>query len=75
MPRVTLAPLCIAALFACAVGPDYVRPETASPEAWSEPLSDGLSAAAPAREALAQWWTTLGDPQLTELVRRAVSGQ
>lgn len=74
MPRVTLALLVGAALLGCAVGPDYVRPETASPDAWSEPLSEGLSAAAPEREALAEWWTALGDAQLTELVRRAVRG-
>ena len=74
MPRVTLALLCTALGFACAVGPDYVRPEVASPEAWSDPLTNGLSAAPADREALAQWWTTLGDPQLTELVRRALGG-
>ena len=74
MPRVTLALLCAASTFACAVGPDYVRPENASPEAWNDPLTNGLSAAPTDREALAQWWTTLGDPQLTSLVTRAVSG-
>ena len=74
MPRVTLAWLGSALLAACAVGPDYVRPEVASPGEWSEPLANGLSAAPADRELLAQWWTTLGDPQLTELVRRAVSG-
>ncbi len=74
MKRVMFPLLCAAALFACAVGPDYVRPEGASPAVWSEPLAGGLSASPPEREALAQWWTTLGDPQLTELVQRAVSG-
>ncbi len=59
---------------ACAVGPDYVRPETASPGAWVEPLAGGLEASSPDRAQLAQWWTMLGDPLLAELVSRAVGG-
>jgi len=73
LPRVTAALLGAALLHGCAVGPDYVRPETTSPASWSEPLDGGLSAATPDRAILASWWTTLGDPQLTELVTRAVS--
>jgi NodT family efflux transporter outer membrane factor (OMF) lipoprotein len=58
---------------ACAVGPDYERPETAMPGAWTEPMAGGLTPVAPDRAQLAQWWTTLGDPVLTELVTRAVA--
>jgi len=74
MPRRLVALSAAGLLCACAVGPDYVRPETASPSGWTEPLTGGLTGAAADRAQLAQWWTTLGDPLLTELVSRAVSG-
>jgi len=61
-------------LAACAVGPDYTRPESPAPPLWTEPIENGLSAAPANAELLAQWWTTLGDAQLTELVRRALAG-
>ena len=57
-----------------AVGPDYVRVEPEAPTAWHGALSGGLAAEAADREALAQWWTVLGDPLLTSLENRAVEG-
>lgn len=73
MPLRGAALLCAVWLCSCAVGPDYRPPEVASPELWSEPLAGGLSGAPADRDALARWWTALGDPQLTELVRRALA--
>src|SRR5262249_28377397 len=68
-------------LGACAVGPDYRPPDAPSPDAWHEtttaggahaPASD--SAQAPASDSLASWWTTLGDPVLSQLVDQAIAG-
>jgi NodT family efflux transporter outer membrane factor (OMF) lipoprotein len=58
----------ILAVFAagCAVGPDYERPNLASPVAWSRPTEEAGD--------LSRWWTTLGDPVLDELVERALAG-
>ncbi|MET0371003.1 MAG: TolC family protein, partial [Sphingobium sp.] len=59
------------ALNACAAGPDYRAPATASlgvPAAYSQ------GTAAPVDEtALASWWTRLDDPVLSALVDRAVA--
>jgi NodT family efflux transporter outer membrane factor (OMF) lipoprotein len=52
-----------------AVGPNYQRPEVATPERFAEPASQ--SAATDAE--LASWWRSFGDPQLDELVARAVA--
>jgi NodT family efflux transporter outer membrane factor (OMF) lipoprotein len=68
---------CIALLSAllltggCTVGPDYEPPELEVPGAWSgAPVEAQID---PSVE-LAVWWERFGDPQLTELVRRAVLG-
>ena len=71
----TLVALALAAALAlggCAtVGPDYTRPETTLPEKYMGASADQ----APADEqALAEWWTLLGDPVLTDLMQRAVAG-
>ncbi|HET7491536.1 MAG TPA: efflux transporter outer membrane subunit [Bradyrhizobium sp.] len=60
------------ALAGCAVGPDYLTPDTALPAnfvatpAGKEPRSSAASA------DLWQWWRTLRDPQLNRLVDRAI---
>jgi NodT family efflux transporter outer membrane factor (OMF) lipoprotein len=56
------------------VGPDYVRPESATHDSWSAPLAGGLSALPPEQAALARFWTQLGDPLLDQLVERALAG-
>ncbi|HTO54104.1 MAG TPA: efflux transporter outer membrane subunit [Myxococcota bacterium] len=61
-------------LTACAVGPDYVRPETATNPAWTSPLDGGVAALPPDQAALAKFWTALEDPLLNELVERALTG-
>lgn len=55
-----------------AVGPNYSRPETRAPAGWQTSLQAGLTGTPLAPETLAQWWTTLMDPVLSELIERAV---
>ncbi|MCE5266038.1 MAG: efflux transporter outer membrane subunit [Deltaproteobacteria bacterium] len=55
------------------VGPDYVRPQTVTPAAWNTPLQGGLQEGANP-QALAEWWKSLGDPELSRLIERAASG-
>jgi NodT family efflux transporter outer membrane factor (OMF) lipoprotein len=53
----------------CTVGPNYHSPAISTPERYAETLdSSGLSDA-----ELAGWWSGFGDPQLTELVNRALA--
>src|ERR1700720_4209588 len=60
------------ALSGCAVGPDYLTPDVALPATFlaqpasKEAASDGASA------DLWQWWRTLRDPQLNDLIARAL---
>ncbi len=56
-----------------AVGPDYTPPEVPMPDAWHEPLGHGLVAAPAAPRTLADWWSVLHDPTLSDLEARAVS--
>ena len=52
----------------CAVGPDYVRPETDTAETWSESLDASLSADPVEYGA---WWTVFEDPALEQLIEIA----
>jgi NodT family efflux transporter outer membrane factor (OMF) lipoprotein len=58
--------LALAALSACAVGPNYKRPPVETPSAFKE--AEGWAPAAPA-DALdrGDWWTLFGDPDLDAL--------
>ena len=67
-----LALLCLTGCFA--VGPDYQPPDIATPAQWGPSLRGGLSATEPEAMMLAEWWTTLGDAELSLLVERAVTG-
>jgi NodT family efflux transporter outer membrane factor (OMF) lipoprotein len=61
-------------VFGCAtVGPDYVKPETATPEQWQTELRDGLRSLSMDPGTLAKWWQTLDDPVLTGLIEQAVT--
>jgi multidrug efflux system outer membrane protein len=54
------------ALAGCTVGPDYHRPAApGAASAWVEPAAPG--------EVDVAWWERFGDPQLSALVRRAVT--
>ena len=62
--RWTLAAITVSVLSACAIGPDYQRPELALPEQWQ---------AAPAEQVsgLQQWWQSFSDPVLTALIEES----
>jgi len=68
----------VAAMLTCAgcfmVGPDYKASDIVPPVEWSPYLRGGLNAAEPEAETLAEWWTTLGDTELSNLVERAIAG-
>jgi outer membrane protein TolC len=56
----------------CAVGPDYVRPDTPMPQQYlGQPAIDQRHATAHAD--LIAWWTGFGDPQLTRFVTLALA--
>jgi len=70
-------PMVLAALIlaGCAtVGPDYVPPDTTVSKDWHTPLNDGLIAEEIDPQALATWWNTLNDQELSSLIARAVKG-
>ena len=54
-----------------AVGPDYTKPATQVPAAWTN--ATGTTPAITADTHLATWWNTLGDPTLTRLVENAMA--
>ncbi|MGP6459433.1 efflux transporter outer membrane subunit [Pseudomonas koreensis] len=61
--------LCVAMLSACAVGPDYQRPQTAEVAQYKE--AEGWRQANPS-DALARgaWWELYGDQQLNGLIEK-----
>ena len=65
------AALCVAAgalLSACAVGPDYQRPEIESPKDWR------IEYPKAAEVANTKWWEQFQDPALSQLVETALKG-
>ncbi len=73
LPKSTFAAL-IVACFAtgCAVGPDYVRPDTAMPDRFQGQAAVERRQAAGSAE-LAVWWAGFADPQLSRYVERALA--
>jgi len=69
--RILLGLVAAISLAGCAVGPNYVKPEPSTPDVWHEVLSRGL---ATGDADLQTWWTSLDDPMLTSLIRRARDG-
>jgi len=74
--RRVLALLLSLPLAACAVGPNYKRPETAIPASFKEPPPEGNPAASPAAwkpaspgdaENRGKWWEVFDDPLLNDL--------
>ena len=55
-------------LTACAVGPDYVRPDIKAPDNWS------VEYQAAAELANTRWWQQFGDPILDDLIKTSVQG-
>lgn len=65
------AALLLLPTLACAVGPNYTKPEIPVPKAWNEARAlQAVSSAA----SLQSWWTEFRDPTLDRLVREAVAG-
>jgi outer membrane protein, multidrug efflux system len=58
-----------AALAACAVGPNYHRPETQVDVTFANAGEPGLAAGDP----IERYWTAFGDPMLTQLVEDSVA--
>jgi len=63
---VLLALIALCALAGCKTGPDYHRPETATPESWRFEASDA------AEIANTQWWAQFDDSVLNDLVEAAL---
>jgi multidrug efflux system outer membrane protein len=55
----------------CAVGPDFIKPELAVPDAWHQELTSGPTAG---EEGLQAWWEGFNDPVLNNLITRAAAG-
>ncbi|PVZ20259.1 MULTISPECIES: efflux transporter outer membrane subunit [unclassified Pseudomonas] len=71
--RLPVAALALALLTACAVGPDYRRPDAAAPVQFK--AAQGWVAAAPADDqAKGDWWAAYGDAQLNALVEELNRG-
>ncbi|NJD62145.1 MAG: efflux transporter outer membrane subunit [Deltaproteobacteria bacterium] len=62
-----LLPFFLAA--ACAVGPDYKRPQVEVPKQWTVAPARGTSTGPPRS---GDWWSSFEDPQLDSLIDRAV---
>jgi NodT family efflux transporter outer membrane factor (OMF) lipoprotein len=60
-------------LSACAVGPDYRPPPPVTPDSWHQLPATGVRVESPDAPSLAAWWTTLNDPQLNELIEKALA--
>jgi NodT family efflux transporter outer membrane factor (OMF) lipoprotein len=59
------------ALAACiTVGPDYEPPEVVIADEWHQALVDNMDSSA----AAVEWWSSLNDPKLDELIGRAQEG-
>jgi NodT family efflux transporter outer membrane factor (OMF) lipoprotein len=73
MERTYLPLAVLLALAGCAVGPDYRPPQTVTPDEWHA-LGAGTAAAPTADPAvLADWWKTLEDPILDQLIEQALA--
>ena len=58
-----------ALLAGCTVGPNYHSPAISTPEHYAEAQDSG----GPSDAELAGWWSGFGDPQLSDLVNRALA--
>lgn len=72
LPKYTFAAFIVTSLATgCAVGPDYVRPDTPLPGRF-QVQTDVDHRSAKASADIASWWMGFGDPQLTRLVTLAL---
>lgn len=68
--RPTLLVILIPLLGACAVGPNYKRPQVAVPSQWTVAATRGTETKSPETD---EWWASFQDPELNSLVDRSVS--
>jgi outer membrane protein, multidrug efflux system len=59
-------------LCGCAVGPDYRRPQVATPPAYAEAASTQRTALSSGDADISAWWTQFEDPILNRLIERAL---
>ncbi|MFZ7127444.1 MAG: efflux transporter outer membrane subunit [Desulfobacterales bacterium] len=70
-----LTVLLAAALTGCmTVGPDFSRPDLEAPAVWHSSADAGVVPGEIDPRALAEWWRSLEDPVLGDLIERAGSG-
>jgi outer membrane protein, multidrug efflux system len=69
-PSIALTLLAATLLSACAVGPDYRRPHMSTPDEFVAVEKVQFSPAEVERD----FWTAFNDPQLNELIERALAG-
>jgi len=67
-----LAALTLCALAGCAVGPDFQRPESSTPEVFKRTEAAQAPSRAVEAEFKAEWWTLFNDPILNALEARLV---
>jgi NodT family efflux transporter outer membrane factor (OMF) lipoprotein len=60
------------ALAGCSLGPEYFTPDAALPATFAAPPAGKEPASGGASPDLWQWWRTLRDPQLNDLIVRAM---
>jgi NodT family efflux transporter outer membrane factor (OMF) lipoprotein len=60
------------ALAGCSLGPEYFTPDAAIPASFTVPPAGNGPKSGGASPDLWQWWKTLHDPQLNDLVDRAI---
>jgi outer membrane protein TolC len=76
MERSCLFWVVVVALAGCAVGPNYRPPQPVTPDEWhARPTAAAPVAATPAADAdaLADWWKTLNDPILDQLIEQSLT--
>ncbi len=56
------------------VGPDYFRPDVSMPDRWNAETEASLTDSGTDAKTLAEWWSTLNDPELSSLIERTVAG-
>ncbi len=56
-----------------AVGPDYTAPQSDLPAQWNNLLQKGDASETSDPASLAQWWKTLNDPILTNLISQSIA--
>jgi outer membrane protein, multidrug efflux system len=71
-PLIGLVALILSGCFL--VGPDYKTPDLPVPAQWSRTVQGSATTPDSDPQALAQWWGTLGDPDLSNLIERATAG-